>query len=187
MPPLLQSFAPPLVVAATVAAAVAAAVLDRRRRRAAAPTDAISPRADGLIFTGTGCSSGLPLVQCALEQPARPPHCAACGVALARGRGDDLDSEGGGEPMKIAYERVYCLAERRVRRRTWLQQQPMCERMPRRRRLRGLCRLGEGEGGGGRGPAGDGGSLCCSLRRGCTPCGLCHGPATNLAPALTTE
>lgn len=88
MPPLLQSFAPPLVVAATVAAAVAAAVLDRRRRRAAAPTDAISPRADGLIFTGTGCSSGLPLVQCALEQPARPPHCAACGVALARGRGD---------------------------------------------------------------------------------------------------
>lgn len=42
-----------------------------------------SQRASGLIFTGTGCSSGLPLVPCTLKAPH--PTCTSCGPALRGG------------------------------------------------------------------------------------------------------
>jgi phosphoribosyl 1,2-cyclic phosphodiesterase len=61
-------------------ALVAACILHtlRRRRR--------SPRGGALIFTGTGCSSGLPLVGCTLGVPV--PGCEACKVAIRRGAVD---------------------------------------------------------------------------------------------------
>ena len=67
---------------ATVAAA-AAFLLHHRRRRRAPPPDA-----PGLIFTGTGCSSGLPLTGCTLGQEWAPKGCQACGPALRHGRSD---------------------------------------------------------------------------------------------------
>ena len=67
---------------ATVAAA-AAFLLHHRRRRRAPPPDA-----PGLIFTGTGCSSGLPLTGCTLGQEWAPKGCQACGPALRNGRSD---------------------------------------------------------------------------------------------------
>ena len=67
--------------AAVAATAVAAFYLRHRQRKN-------DDDAEGLIFTGTGCSSGLPLVQCALHQAVRPPGCKSCDVALSRGRGD---------------------------------------------------------------------------------------------------
>ena len=68
---------------ATVAAA-AALLLHRRRRRRRAPP----PDAPGLIFTGTGCSSGLPLTGCTLGQEWAPKDCQACRPALRHGRSD---------------------------------------------------------------------------------------------------
>ena len=67
---------------ATVAAA-AAFLLHHRHRRRAPPPDA-----PGLIFTGTGCSSGLPLTGCTLGQEWAPKGCQACGPALRHGRSD---------------------------------------------------------------------------------------------------
>ena len=66
------------------ATAVAVAVTIYRRRR----QHGVHYSTSGLVFTGTGCSSGLPLVQCALDQPVQPPNCKSCKVALQRGRGD---------------------------------------------------------------------------------------------------
>ena len=73
-----------VIVAASIATAMTAlgmAFVRRRHRR-------LQMQA-GLIFTGTGCSSGLPLVQCVLEQATVPPGCKACAVAIDRGRANE--------------------------------------------------------------------------------------------------
>ena len=67
------------------AVAVVAICLHRRRKQRLHLRLLEQP---GLIFTGTGCSSGLPLVQCALQQSPSPSGCQSCAVALRRGRGD---------------------------------------------------------------------------------------------------
>jgi phosphoribosyl 1,2-cyclic phosphodiesterase len=64
-------------------AAAAAFLLHRRRHRRAPPSDA-----PGLIFTGTGCSSGLPLTGCTLGQEWAPKDCHACRPALRHGQAD---------------------------------------------------------------------------------------------------
>ena len=64
-------------------AAAAAFFLHRRRHRRAPPSDA-----PGLIFTGTGCSSGLPLTGCTLGQEWAPKDCHACRPALRHGQAD---------------------------------------------------------------------------------------------------
>ena len=64
-------------------AAAAAFLLYRRRHRRAPPSDA-----PGLIFTGTGCSSGLPLTGCTLGQEWAPKDCHACRPALRHGQAD---------------------------------------------------------------------------------------------------
>ena len=43
---------------------------------------------DGLIFTGTGCSSGLPLVGCTLRTASAPKGCQACDRAVRHGPSD---------------------------------------------------------------------------------------------------
>jgi len=78
---------------AAAAAATAAAVLLllRRQRRVAEQrrlARAARPPPPALIFTGTGCSSGLPLTGCTLGQEWAPKHCAACGPALRNGPSD---------------------------------------------------------------------------------------------------
>lgn len=77
------------------AAAVAAAVLHIFRRQRLAEQQRLAlediedqPPPTGLIFTGTGCSSGLPLTGCTLGQEWAPKHCAACGPALRNGPSD---------------------------------------------------------------------------------------------------
>ncbi len=69
-----------VVLTAAAAAAAAILLLGRKRVRRRAPTC-------GLIFTGTGCSSGLPLISCALGRST--PDCKACGIALKRGTDDE--------------------------------------------------------------------------------------------------
>ena len=74
------------VAAACGTAALATAAVwwvVRSRRRVKQPSDAAP---SGLIFTGTGCSSGLPLVPCALGVTVK--GCEACAVALRRGASD---------------------------------------------------------------------------------------------------
>ena len=62
---------------------VAATILLRRRRRRLQLL-----RPPGLIFTGTGCSSGLPLTGCTLGQEWAPASCRACRPALLWGPSD---------------------------------------------------------------------------------------------------
>ena len=70
-----------LLAATATTATIAAIILLRRRRRRPS-------QAAGLIFTGTGCSSGLPLVGCALGAALRVDKCEACVVANRRGPSD---------------------------------------------------------------------------------------------------
>mmetsp|Transcript_40382 Transcript_40382/g.129778 ORF Transcript_40382/g.129778 Transcript_40382/m.129778 type:complete len:154 (-) Transcript_40382:185-646(-) len=75
--------------AAACVSALAASLLlvhllaSRRRRRHRSTAES------GLLFTGTGCSSGLPLIGCAIGAPQSPEKsCTACGPALRNGRAD---------------------------------------------------------------------------------------------------
>mmetsp|Transcript_25731 Transcript_25731/g.76012 ORF Transcript_25731/g.76012 Transcript_25731/m.76012 type:complete len:433 (-) Transcript_25731:1258-2556(-) len=75
--------------AAACVSALAASLLlvhllaSRRRRRHRSTAES------GLLFTGTGCSSGLPLIGCAIGAPQSPKKsCTACGPALRNGRAD---------------------------------------------------------------------------------------------------
>ena len=78
--------------AAAAAATAAAVLLLLRRQRRLAEQRRLAlearPPPPGLIFTGTGCSSGLPLTGCTLGQEWAPKHCAACGPALRHGPSD---------------------------------------------------------------------------------------------------
>ena len=73
-----------LAVAVAAACSVGfAAYLWSVRRRRGCHASHLGLRADGVIFTGTGCSSGLPLVQCTLSVPHS--SCTACRPALQGG------------------------------------------------------------------------------------------------------
>ena len=81
-----------LATAAAVVVATATLYAHHRRRRLLAAATARAAAAQkeqpGIIFTGTGCSSGLPLVPCLLGQLPPLPDCAACQVALRHGHHD---------------------------------------------------------------------------------------------------
>lgn len=75
-------------LAAAALAVPVVAVLLRRRTHVRAYARALLARArptpPGIIFTGTGCSSTLPLVRCAIDGSA----ACACAVAVRNGRSD---------------------------------------------------------------------------------------------------
>ena len=78
-----------LVGGALVAVTVVTLVRRRRHRLTCAQSSA-DGRASGLIFTGTGCSSGLPLITCSVGTHSSTPvvECRACRSALRNGPGD---------------------------------------------------------------------------------------------------
>ena len=73
-----------LALGVAVSSLVSVAILIFRHRRRTHVGTSLSP--SGLIFTGTGCSSGLPLVGCTLDAPT--DDCRACALALRAGRDD---------------------------------------------------------------------------------------------------
>ena len=80
---------------AAASAGLLVAAARSRPSRAASPDDGAwdgnekDDEEEGLIFTGTGCSSGLPLTACLLGgQAVRSDVCRACVVAARRGRSD---------------------------------------------------------------------------------------------------